>query len=281
MDTDEKETVTGSFINSDQRSDTAPAVSSGDSANAPADNPEHAGKLRVLICEDDDDFAVLSEFLLRAAGFDIEQAEDAESARELINAGKFDIMVLDLGLPGMDGLSFIHELETNGIKIPVIVVSVNASEVQDSLDSQPDFIVDWIDKPVEQQQLVSSVLLGIQPVVATGRRILHVEDDPDIIRLLQTMLDDSWEVIPATSVSEGRSRLMDEYFDLVLLDINLPDGTGLELLPDIRALKYPVAVFSENEPSDMTPDVFDATIVKSKTTRAGLLKTLLDLTKAA
>lgn len=258
-----------------------PAVCPKDSVNTPEHNLDRTERLRVLICEDDDDFAVLSEFLLRSAGFDIEQAEDAESARELIKSAGFDVMILDLGLPGMGGLSFIHELEADGIKIPVIIVSANASAVRDSLHSQPEFIVDWLDKPVKQQQLVTSVLLGVQPVSTAGRRILHVEDDPDIIRLLQAMLDDSWEVIPATSVREGRSRLLDEYFDLVLLDINLPDGTGLDLLPDIRALKYPVAVFSENEPPDSIPDAFDATIIKSKTTRAGLLKTLLDLTEAA
>ena len=238
-------------------------------------------KLQVLICEDDDDFAVISEFLLRTAGFEVEQAEDAETARRKMDAGEYDILILDLGLPGVDGLSFIRQLEQDGMDIPVIVVSADASKVRDSLHEQPALVVDWFDKPVDQQQLVASVLLGVQPSARAGRRILHVEDDPDIIRLVQTMLDDSWEVIPAASVDEGRSRLMDEYFDLVLLDIQLPDGTGLDLLPDIRALKYPVAVFAADEPAETNLDVFDATIVKSKTTRAGLLKTLLDLTKAA
>lgn len=240
-----------------------------------------AEKLHVLICEDDDDFAVLSEFLLRTAGFEVEQAEDAETARKKMDSGEYDILILDLGLPGVDGLSFIRQLEQDGMDIPVIVVSADASQVRDSLHEQPAHVVDWCDKPVDQQQLVASVLLGVQPSAEAGRRILHVEDDPDIIRLVQTMLDDSWEVIPAASVDEGRSRLMDEYFDLVLLDIQLPDGTGLDLLPDIRALKYPVAVFAADEPTETNLDVFDATIVKSKTTRAGLLKTLLDLTKAA
>ncbi|MDX1698717.1 MAG: response regulator, partial [Thiohalobacterales bacterium] len=231
--------------------------------------------------EDDDDFAVISEFLLRNAGFDIEQAENAECARELIRGGRIDIMILDLALPGMDGLSFIRELETSGTNIPVIVISASASQALGSQQNLPAFVVDWLDKPVGQQQLISSVLRGVQPAAITGRRILHIEDDPDIIRLVQVMLDDSWEVIPAGSISEGRSRLMDEYFDLVLLDINLPDGSGLDLLPDIRALKYPVAVFAEREPTCMMPDLFDATIVKSKTTRAGLLRTLLTLTEAA
>ena len=252
-----------------------------DSENGTGQDLHVQEKLRVLICEDDDDFAVLSEFLLRNAGFEIEQAEDAEAARRLIMSGRYDIMILDLGLPGMDGLSFIRELEADGIDLPVIVISVDASMTRDGLDDLPALVIDWIDKPVEQQQLINSVLLGVQPSAVSGRRILHIEDDPDIVKLVQVMLDESWEVIPAASVHEGRSRLMDEYFDLVLLDINLPDGSGLDLLPDIRALEYPVAVFAEQEPADASLEVFDATIVKSKTTRAGLLKTLLDLTDAA
>jgi CheY-like chemotaxis protein len=125
------------------------------------------------------------------------------------------------------------------------------------------------------------VIQGVQTAAITGRRILHIEDDPDIINLVQAMLDDSWEVIPATSVYEGRQRLMDEHFDLVLLDLNLPDGSGLSLLPDIRAQKYPVAIFSEKELSGIPFDDFDAILVKSRTTRASLLKTLLNLTHVA
>jgi DNA-binding response OmpR family regulator len=283
VDTDVNKTANVSIIDSDQRVDELHAVDSKDPVCGPQHKPGGAGteKLRVLICEDDDDFAVLSEFFLLTAGFEIEQAEDAETAWKLIRSSQYDIMILDLGLPGMDGLSFIRELDEEDIDIPVIVISINASKARDSLPNPPAFIVDWIDKPLDQQQLVNSVLLGVQPAVATGRRILHIEDDPDIIHLVQVMLDDTWEVIPAASVCEGRSRLTDGCFDLVLLDINLPDGSGLDLLPDIRALQYPVAVFSEDEPTDKTLDAFDATIVKSKTTRAGLLKTLLDLTEAA
>jgi DNA-binding response OmpR family regulator len=278
---DENHAVTGSLPDQDCRSELVHAVILGNSASVLKHTANSTEKLRVLICEDDDEIAVLSEFLLRHAGFEIEQAEDAETARELIKSGQHDIMILDLGLPGMDGLSFIRELEEGQINIPVIVVSANASQVRDSLHSPPAFVVDWIDKPVDQQQLVNSVLLGVQTASITGRRILHVEDDPDIISLVQVMLDDTWEVIPAMSIYEGRNRLADEHFDLVLLDLNLPDGSGLDLLPDIRALKYPVAIFSEKELSDSAFDAFDATLVKSKTTRAGLLKTLLDLTEVA
>ncbi|MGB5260092.1 MAG: response regulator [Gammaproteobacteria bacterium] len=281
MDTDGDVTENGPLIEGGQRADKCHADDLNDRVNELKHNSSGVEKLRVLICEDDDDFAVLGEFLLLTAGFEIEQAEDAETAQKLIKTCQFDIMILDLGLAGIDGLSFIRELDESNINIPVIVISINASKARASLRNQPAFIVDWIDKPVDQQQLVNSVLLGVQPAVVTGRRILHIEDDPDITRLVQVMLDDTWEVITAASVCEGRSRLADGYFDLVLLDINLPDGSGLDLLPDIRALKCPVAVFAENEPSDKTLDVFDATIVKSKTTRAGLLKTLLDLTEAA
>jgi len=269
------------LLNRDCASDLVHAVILGNSAELSKQVPDTTGKLRVLICEDDDEIAVLSEFLLRNAGFDVEQAEDAEAARELIKTGRYDIMILDLGLPGIDGISFVRELEDTGIDLPVIVVSANASRVREKLHTQPALVVDWIDKPVEQQRLVNSVIQGVQTAAITGRRILHIEDDPDIINLVQAMLDDSWEVIPATSVYEGRQRLMDEHFDLVLLDLNLPDGSGLSLLPDIRAQKYPVAIFSEKELSGIPFDDFDAILVKSKTTRASLLKTLLNLTQVA
>ncbi len=281
-DTPDNPDVSGTMLlNPDCASELVHAVILGNSATPAKQASNTTGKLRVLICEDDDEIAVLSEFLLRNAGFDVEQAEDAEAAREFIKTGQYDIMILDLGLPGIDGISFVRELEDTGIDLPVIVVSANASRVREKLHTPPAFVVDWIDKPVEQQRLVNSVIQGVQTTATTGRRILHIEDDPDIIDLVQAMLDDSWEVIPANSIHEGRNRLIDEHFDLVLLDLNLPDGSGLSLLPDIRAQKYPVAIFSETELSDIPFDDFDATIVKSKTTRASLLKTLLSLTDVA
>ena len=278
---DNSDVSSTTLLNLDCASDLVHAVYLSNSATLSKQAANTIEKLRVLICEDDDEIAVLSEFLLRNAGFDVEQAENAEAARELIKTGQYDIMILDLGLPGIDGISFVRELEDTGIDLPVIIVSANASRVREKLLTPPALVVDWIDKPVEQQRLVNSVMQGVQTEAITGRRILHIEDDPDIINLVQAMLDESWEVIPATSVYEGRHRLMDEHFDLVLLDLNLPDGSGLSLLPDIRAQKYPVAIFSEKELSDIPFDDFDAILVKSKTTRASLLKTLLNLTDVA
>ena len=175
------------LLNPDCANDLVHAVILGNSAKLLKHTSNTTNKLRVLICEDDDEIAVLCEFLLRNAGFDVEQAEDAETARLLIKTTHYDIMILDLGLPGIDGISFVLELEKAGIDLPVIVVSANASSVREKLQTPPALVIDWIDKPVAQQRLVDSVIHGVQTVAITGRRILHIEDDPDIIK--QTSAD--------------------------------------------------------------------------------------------
>ncbi len=238
-------------------------------------------KLCVLICEDDDDIAVLCEFLLRNAGFDVEQAESIATARELLDSQHFDTVILDIGLPDGDGMQIVRELDADGSTIPVIVVSASASSVRNEYADKQTCVVNWIDKPVDQQTLISAVLMSVQVPALTGRRLLHVDDDEDIIELVQNMLDETWEAIPAKSLAQARALLSESYYDLVILDIGLPDGSGLDLLAEIRELGYPVILFSEEDSIESTIHDFEAKLVKSYTSSAKLLKTLLDLTDAA
>lgn len=68
-----------------------------------------------------------------------------------------------------------------------------------------------------------------------GRRIVAVEDDPHVLDLIRTTLESAGFVVSgATTGAEGTRRIRDELPDLVLLDVNLPDMSGFDVLEDVR-----------------------------------------------
>jgi len=81
------------------------------------------------------------------------------------------------------------------------------------------------------------------------RKVLHVEDDADIARILSTLLEGVAEVDVAATLKQAHVCLDQNEYALVILDIGLPDGSGLDLLPRLGQLQppIPILVFSSQE----------------------------------
>ncbi|MDX6312870.1 MAG: hypothetical protein QOF84_6612 [Streptomyces sp.] len=111
---------------------------------------------RVLLAEDD---ASISEPLARALrreGYEVEVREDGPTALEAGLLGAFDLLVLDLGLPGIDGLEVCRRLRTEGHGFPVLVLTARADEVDTvvGLDAGAD---DYVTKPFRLAELLARV----------------------------------------------------------------------------------------------------------------------------
>jgi CheY-like chemotaxis protein len=80
-------------------------------------------------------------------------------------------------------------------------------------------------------------------------RILHVEDDDDVIEVVGAIVHDEADIVPARSLAEARARLAERRYDLVIIDVGLPDGSGLDLLETINARtpREPVLIFSAQD----------------------------------
>jgi DNA-binding response OmpR family regulator len=83
---------------------------------------ERGLKSRILIVEDEREIAELIGLYLRKEGFETRLAATAESALELLGQAAFDLVTLDINLPGMDGFEFLQELRRKS-EIPVLIVS--------------------------------------------------------------------------------------------------------------------------------------------------------------
>ena len=106
-------------------------------------------------------------------------------------------------------------------------------------------------------------------------RILHVEDDPDIVSIVSALVGEVAEVTSAATREEARGLIHEQTFDLIILDLLLPDGSGEDLLCDLHRssnYKVPVIVFSAKEPSADLAYRIEATLVKSHASNDDLLE---------
>jgi CheY-like chemotaxis protein len=114
------------------------------------------GRKRVLICEDDHDIAALLRLMLEQNGLAADIAYDAVQAKQMLAQGEYVAMTLDLALPDQDGISLIRELRMarETAALPIVVVSAKAVEGRQELDGEAISVIDWISKPINQNQLI-------------------------------------------------------------------------------------------------------------------------------
>jgi DNA-binding response OmpR family regulator len=112
-------------------------------------------KARVLIVEDEDDLAQLTRMYLDREGIENRIAGSAEDAGIALAEGSFDLVILDINLPGMDGYEFLSELrKTNSV--PVMIVSARETD-EDVITGLSIGADEFISKPVAPRVLVARV----------------------------------------------------------------------------------------------------------------------------
>ncbi|MER6009240.1 response regulator transcription factor [Streptomyces bluensis] len=116
---------------------------------------------RILIVEDEERIAAFVEKGLRAGGFTTTVVGDGEAAYEYALTGGFDLVVLDIGLPGRDGFTVLRELREARVTIPVIVLTARDS-VRDTVAGLEGGADDWMTKPFRFEELLARVRLRLR-----------------------------------------------------------------------------------------------------------------------
>ncbi len=110
---------------------------------------------KILVVEDHRDTRELLKYNLAAAGFDVAAADDGQSGLKLANGFRPDIILLDLMMPGMDGLEVCRQLKGDGelARIPVIMLTAKGEEIDKivGLELGAD---DYVVKPFSPRELV-------------------------------------------------------------------------------------------------------------------------------
>ncbi|MCW8915698.1 MAG: CHASE domain-containing protein [Magnetovibrio sp.] len=231
---------------------------------------------RILVCEDEPDIAAFMQLLLERENYAVDIAYDAQDARDHLAKHEYAAMTVDIALPGEDGLSLIRSLrdhkETRDL--PIIVVSAHADDGQRQLNGYGFGVLDWLEKPIDQNRLRENLRRAISLSNNDKPRILHIEDDPDVARIVSRLAEDVGNVTSAGSLKEAMKHLEQDHFDLVILDLMLPDGDGESIMPMLNrkdGSMIPVIVFSAKDAHHSPSANIHAALVKSNTSNEDLL----------
>ncbi|NIM29422.1 MAG: response regulator [Gammaproteobacteria bacterium] len=112
-------------------------------------------KPRILVVDDDSDVRFMLRRYLGRHGFDVEVAEDGARLRALIADGDFDLVVLDLNMPGEDGISLARYLRDNH-DVGIIMLTA-AAEVVDRIVGLEVGADDYVTKPFEPRELLARI----------------------------------------------------------------------------------------------------------------------------
>lgn len=242
--------------------------------------PIDGTKPRVLICEDEPDIISLLDLMLSNGGYATDIARNSKEAKAKLATNDYEAMTLDIGLPDQDGISLIRDVR--GVEktrdLPIVVVSAKTSDVPDHVKGDAIGIIDWLEKPIDQIDLMDSIRRAIRFGHADVPCILHVEDDADVRHVVAAVVGDRARIVPAASFHEAKECLNNGGIDVVVLDLSLPDGAGEDLLPLLRQDgngSIPVIVFSAREFSAGTADNVEAALIKARTSNEALLEAIL------
>ncbi|MDP1678601.1 MAG: response regulator, partial [Candidatus Nitrotoga sp.] len=158
----------------------------------------------------------------------------------------------------------------------IVVVSARAIEGSLELNGESYSVIDWITKPINQELMVLAVRRAVGRFSNIRPRVLHVEDDPDIFKVMHGIVGDMADLDHAGMLAEARQLLEQCRYDLVILDLTLPDGSGQELLPVLNGTTppIPVMVFSAHEMGQEEIRNVASALVKSRTDNKQLLATI-------
>ena len=236
-------------------------------------------RARILIVEDEPDVAAVIGALLDAEGFSSDVAPDIASAKKLLGGRDYAALTLDIKLAGESGADLFREIRRSPAlsDLAVIVISAVLDDARKALNGGAVGVADWLDKPVDPDRLRVALKKIASRKSKTQPSILHVEDDSSVLDVIAESIGPDVTIVPATTMRDAVTLLSQRSFDLVILDVALPDGSGLDLLPDLPA-DTSVVLFSAIEVDLAVNDRVKAILTKTKASEldvAKLVKRLL------
>ena len=204
----------------------------------------------ILVIDDEEIMREILETLLTREGYQVRMAANAAEGLELARALPFDAVIMDVMMPGMDGITALDELAKIDSDLPVMMITAFAS-VENAIAAMKRGAFDYITKPFKNEE----VLVVVRNALAQRRL---VAENRALRQNLQAHQNRFGEII-------GRSSRMRQVFDLIIqaapsrttILINGESGTGKELIAralhqnSTRADRAFITVNSGNLPPDL------------------------------
>jgi two-component system copper resistance phosphate regulon response regulator CusR len=137
--------------------------------------------MRLLLVEDEPEIQSFLQQPLANAGYEVDAAKDGRTAIQLASEKRYDVLIVDLGLPDQDGIDLILQLRRSGISSPVLILSARRS-VDDRVKGLEQGGDDYLTKPFALAELLARLRNLVRRNFATGEeatrlRVLDLELD--------------------------------------------------------------------------------------------------------
>jgi len=210
-------------------------------------NTIKAGDKFILVIEDDSTFLKIMYDLSTQRGFKCLLASDGETGLYFADMFNPSAIILDIGLPGIDGFEVMERLKVNSQTrhIPVHFVSA----IDKNQEAMRMGAIGYLTKPVSLDML-NEDFTKIEETISKSVKRLLVVDDEEIMRKSIVGLVDGKDVqtVAVETGEEAIKKMQEEDFDCVVLDLGLKDMSGFEVLEMIRAdkrlSKIPIIVYT-------------------------------------
>ena len=183
----------------------------------------------ILVVDDEPDICANLRDILSEFGYQVDTATSGMSALELVDRGNYDVALLDLKMPGMNGVELYKEIKRRSSGTVAIIISAYAdtSSAKEALEAGA-----WrvLSKPVDVSQVMQCIDEALdQPLV------MLVDDDEELC-------DSLWDILRAQgirvklahNVADASAALESQEYQVAIVDLKLPGGDGLRLCAEVR-----------------------------------------------
>jgi DNA-binding response OmpR family regulator len=206
----------------------------------------------ILVVDDEQNLRHTLAFILKRAGYDVTTTENAQEALNTLQSGAFDLMILDLKMPDVDGLSLLKMIRQNHPNLPVFILTAYGS-LDSAIDALRMEARDYLLKPIDPALLLDRIQKIMQEEQNNQRRIEILNKMQNLMAELEDIKGESvkTETYPTLSATSENARFIRRgifYMDLKAryLEINgrsiaLPPSTFSYLLTLLRHSPDPVS----------------------------------------
>lgn len=207
-------------------------------------------KQRILIVDDNEEFCRSVADIMEIEGYETMSAYDGFKALELVKQNSFNLVLMDIKMPVMDGVATFKKIKELAPGTPVIMVTAFA--VEDLIrEALREGAFGSLRKPLDFDELLGLIA---QATAANGAMVLVADDDRDLCDSMKDVLDGKgYRVSTAYDGIMAVEQAQKNNFDIMLIDLKMPALNGLETYLKIRELRpNVVAIMITGYPKDMS-----------------------------
>jgi DNA-binding NtrC family response regulator len=208
--------------------------------------------IRMLLVDDEEAFLLATSQALGRRGFQVSAAPNGVTALEVISEQEFDIIVLDVKMPDINGIEVFNQIRDRMPDIPIIILTGHPS-IGDAFQTSKHGIADYMSKPVEIDELArrarQAVLearrkrgIGTPPDDAGPTEpisVMIVDDEPELLdSLSKVFARRKLYVVTADSGARALEILQGKLVDVMVLDVKMPGMDGIQVLRRVKE-RYP------------------------------------------